>query len=104
VIATHKVVKFIVNVKLMEKSVNSHVGMVMVVKVTTHNKKPGMMLRRNIITPRNLPNRPFVRCSSCPSSDAWVRMELVCSMDATRLRDVEAATEAGTSCVAILDM
>jgi len=31
---THRVVKFIVNVKLVEKSVKSHVGSVIVVNVT----------------------------------------------------------------------
>jgi hypothetical protein len=40
------VVKFIVKVKLMEKSVNSHVGRVMVAKVINQKSMPGMMLRR----------------------------------------------------------
>jgi hypothetical protein len=40
------VVKFIVKVKLMEKSVNSHVGRVMVAKVINQKSRPGMMLRR----------------------------------------------------------
>lgn len=38
---TYRVVKFIVNVRLMEKSVNSPVGSVMVVKVMTQYRKLG---------------------------------------------------------------
>ena len=40
-------VKFIVKVKLMEKSVNSHVGRVIVANVITQKSRPGTMLRRN---------------------------------------------------------
>lgn len=36
------VVKFMVKVKLIEKSVNSHVGRVMVVKVITQYRRLGM--------------------------------------------------------------
>jgi hypothetical protein len=39
---THKVVKFMVKVRLIEKSVNSHVGKVMVVKVTIQYRTLGM--------------------------------------------------------------
>ena len=39
-------VKFIVKVRLMEKSVNSHVGRVIVAKVINQKRRPGMMLRR----------------------------------------------------------
>jgi hypothetical protein len=38
-------VKFIVKVKLMENSVNSHVGSVMVAKVISQKSTPGMMLK-----------------------------------------------------------
>ena len=36
-----------VNVKLMENRVNSHVGNVMVLKVTSHRSSPGITLRRD---------------------------------------------------------
>ena len=39
-------VKFIVNVKLMENRVKSHVGSVIVVKVINQNNRPGMTLSR----------------------------------------------------------
>jgi hypothetical protein len=42
---TYKVVKFIVNVRLMEKSVKSHVGRVMVVKVMIQYRVPGSTRR-----------------------------------------------------------
>ena len=43
--STHRVVKFIVKVKLMENSVNSHVGSVMVAKVISQKRMPGMKLK-----------------------------------------------------------
>jgi hypothetical protein len=39
-------VKFIVKVKLMENSGNSHGGRVMVAKVINQKSRPGIMLRR----------------------------------------------------------
>jgi hypothetical protein len=42
---THRVVKFMVKVKLMENSVKSHVGRVMVVKVISQKRRPGMILK-----------------------------------------------------------
>jgi hypothetical protein len=39
------VVKFMVKVRLMEKSVNNHVGSVMVVKVMSHKRAPGRKLK-----------------------------------------------------------
>lgn len=42
---TYRVVTFIVNVKLMEKVVKSHVGSVKVVKVASQYRKPGIMRR-----------------------------------------------------------
>jgi hypothetical protein len=51
----YSVVKFIVNVKLMENSVNSHVGSVIVVKVMSQYRAPGITLR---MKRSSLPNRP----------------------------------------------
>jgi len=45
-IQTYRVVAFIVTVKLVEKRVNSNVGMVIVVKVITQYRIPGMMVIR----------------------------------------------------------
>ena len=42
----YSVVKFMVNVKLMENSVNNHVGKVMVVNVTSESSAPRMTLRQ----------------------------------------------------------
>jgi hypothetical protein len=39
--STHSVVKFIVNVKLIEKRVNNHVGKVMVQKPMVHSRACG---------------------------------------------------------------
>jgi hypothetical protein len=39
--STYRVVKFMVNVKLMEKRVNNHVGRVIVQNVTVHNRACG---------------------------------------------------------------
>jgi hypothetical protein len=44
---THRVVKFMVKVKLMENRVNSHVGRVMVAKVMTQKRRPGIMRKTN---------------------------------------------------------
>lgn len=49
------VVKFIVNVRLMEKSVNSHVGRVMVVKVMIQYNAPGSTPKMPRITRANNP-------------------------------------------------
>jgi hypothetical protein len=43
---TYRVVKFMVKVKLIEKSVNSHVGRVMVAKVITQYRKLGMTWKK----------------------------------------------------------
>lgn len=48
---TDNVVKFIVNVKLVEKRVNKAVGRVMVVKVTAQYKRPGITLAIAISKP-----------------------------------------------------
>jgi hypothetical protein len=60
---THRVVKFIVNVKLVEKSVKSHVGSVIVVNVTDQKRILGKTRRRN---KSRRPDRP--------------RKELVCGL------------------------
>ena len=44
---TYSVVKFMVNVRLMENRVKSHVGRVIVVKVINQNSNPGIMLKKN---------------------------------------------------------
>jgi hypothetical protein len=46
-ISTHSVVKFIVNVRLIENRVNNHVGRVMVVKVMTQYRTLGTTWKRN---------------------------------------------------------
>ena len=45
---TYKVVKFIVNVRLVEKSLKSRVGRVIEVKVTTHKRTAGISRARSI--------------------------------------------------------
>lgn len=60
-----KVVKFIVNVRLMLKTLNSHVGRVMVVKVTIHNKRLGIELKKYQVMPkRAVRTRARPCCSS----------------------------------------
>lgn len=46
---TNSVVKFMVMVRLMENRVNSHVGRVIVAKVMSQYRTPGMMLKRKSI-------------------------------------------------------
>jgi hypothetical protein len=63
--STYSVVKFIVKVKLMENSVNSHVGRVMVAKVINQKSRPGMMLKSNRTDrPReaNIVETPLLLC------------------------------------------
>lgn len=55
---TNSVVKFMVKVKLVEKSVNSHVGKEIEVKVMSQKRTPGITLSKSII-----------RCPSHPSHD-----------------------------------
>ena len=55
-VSTYKVVKFMVNVRLMEKRVKSHVGSVMVVNVTIQYKRPGSTMRTVRITRPSRPN------------------------------------------------
>jgi hypothetical protein len=52
----YRVVKFIVNVKVVEKRVNSHVGRVIVVKVIVQNKRPGMTRKTANMTRPRMPN------------------------------------------------
>ena len=59
---THKVVKFIVKVRLIEKSVKSHVGRVIVVNVINQKSRPGIMLSRSII------KRPMTVTKDAPAS------------------------------------
>ncbi len=61
------VVKFIVNVRLMLNTLNSHVGNVMVVKVTVHNKNLGVELRRYQTRPTTAVSTAMRLC--CSSAD-----------------------------------
>ena len=63
--STHRVVKFIVKVKLMENSVNSHVGSVMVAKVISQKRTPGMMVKSDRTgRPKevNMDEMPLILC------------------------------------------
>lgn len=63
--STHSVVKFIVKVKLIENSVNSHVGSVMVAKVISQKSAPGMMLksdRTDLPKEVNMDEMPLLFC------------------------------------------
>jgi hypothetical protein len=63
--STHRVVKFIVKVKLMENSVNSHVGSVMVAKVISQKRMPGMKLKSDRTgRPKeaNMDEMPLILC------------------------------------------
>jgi hypothetical protein len=62
---THRVVKFIVKVKLMENSVNSHVGSVMVAKVISQKRMPGIKLKSDRTgRPKeaNMDEMPLILC------------------------------------------
>ena len=57
--------KFIVKVKLMENSVNSHVGSIMVAKVISQKSTPGMMLKSDRTgRPKevNMDEMPLILC------------------------------------------
>jgi hypothetical protein len=66
-------VAFIVNVRVVENKVNSHVGRVMVVNVISQTRVPGMMLNKKSM---NLPSVPhtFFFALSLP-----IPAEIVCS-------------------------
>ena len=49
----YKVVKFIVNVKLIENNVKSHVGNVMLAKVASQSRAPSMALTKTTTTRPN---------------------------------------------------
>lgn len=76
---THSVVKFMVNVKLVEKSVNSHVGREIEVKVISQKRRPGITLTKSSI---KWPTQPSHDLGGKPSgvvasADAWAIAVLV---------------------------
>ena len=72
--STYKVVKFIVKVKLVEKRVKSHVGRVIVVKVTSQYRIPGRTRARNRIERPINPSQVLegVPSGVVASAEAWV--------------------------------
>lgn len=62
----YKVVKFMVKVRLMENSVNNHVGKVIVVNVMSQNKAPGIKVTAPTIA-RLKPEDEPLPATCCPT-------------------------------------
>lgn len=100
--AAYRVVKFMVKVKLMENSVKSHVGKVMVVKVMIQYRAPGRTLRMVRIT---RPRRPNVEgddvsaggradsdvCKASVALDNAVEVGELSATELTELRELTAS-------------
>ena len=85
----YRVVKFIVNVRVVEKRVNSHVGRVIVVNVIVQYSSPGMTRSTASIT---LPRMPNVEVDA-------VSIGLMAGTDASRASTVLASTAEETEVV-----
>lgn len=72
----YKVVAFMVKVRLVENRVNRNVGTVIVVKVMSQYRMPGMtFMRKSVILP-NIPSHDLEVCpSSCPEPVATASVE-----------------------------
>jgi hypothetical protein len=90
---TDKVVKFIVNVSDMEKSVNSHVGSVIVVKVIIQYSAPGITRSTVRMTWPSRPNVDGVAASPASRDVTEVSM----AAEALLAKDVRASAEAMSS-------